>query len=112
VCTVFSEGWTRLGRGLLAGLRWQGDRAAADTPCTGNAGGFELRRGRARAEGYGQGPWVLYWRGRGPWRRLGFGAMWGTRGRALACSGELRARRTRGSLLLSVFFPLLSGQNV
>jgi hypothetical protein len=26
VCTVFSEGWTGLGRGLLA---------AADTPCTG-----------------------------------------------------------------------------
>jgi hypothetical protein len=35
VCTVFSEGWTGLGRGLLAGLRWQGDRVAADTPCTG-----------------------------------------------------------------------------
>jgi hypothetical protein len=33
-------------------------------------------------------------------------------GRAWACSGELRARRTRGSLLLLVFFPLLSGQNV
>jgi hypothetical protein len=29
-----------------------------------------------------------------------------------ACSGELRARRTRGSLLLPMFFPLLSGQNV
>ena len=35
VCTVFSEGWTGLGKVLLAGLRWQGDRAAADTPCTG-----------------------------------------------------------------------------
>jgi hypothetical protein len=29
-----------------------------------------------------------------------------------ACSRELRARRTRGSLLLFVFYPLLSGQNV
>jgi hypothetical protein len=29
-----------------------------------------------------------------------------------ACSGELRTRRTRGSLLLPLFFPLLSGQNV
>jgi hypothetical protein len=29
-----------------------------------------------------------------------------------ACSGELRARRTRGSLLLPLFFPLLSSQNV
>jgi hypothetical protein len=35
VCTVFSEGWIGLGRDLLAGLRWQGDRAAAGTPCTG-----------------------------------------------------------------------------
>jgi hypothetical protein len=37
----------------------------------------------------------------------------GARGGARrACSGELRARRTRGSLLLFLFFPLLSGQNV
>jgi hypothetical protein len=35
VCSVFSEGRTGLGRVLLAGLRWQGDRAAADTPCAG-----------------------------------------------------------------------------
>jgi hypothetical protein len=35
VCTVFFEGWTGLGRVLLADLRWQGDRAAADTSCTG-----------------------------------------------------------------------------
>jgi hypothetical protein len=35
VCTVFSEGWTGLGRVLLAGLRWRGDRAAAGMPCTG-----------------------------------------------------------------------------
>jgi hypothetical protein len=35
---------------------------------------------------------------RGGWRR--------------ACSGELRARRTRGSLLLFLFYLLLSGQNV
>ena len=34
-CTVSSEGRARLGRALLAGLRWQGDRAAVDTPCTG-----------------------------------------------------------------------------
>jgi hypothetical protein len=37
----------------------------------------------------------------------------GARGGARrACSGELRARRTSGSLLLPLFFPLLSGQNV
>jgi hypothetical protein len=35
VCTVFSEGRTGLGRVLPAGLRWQGDRVAADTLCTG-----------------------------------------------------------------------------
>jgi hypothetical protein len=35
VCSVLSEGWTGLGRAWLADLRWQGDRAAADTPCTG-----------------------------------------------------------------------------
>jgi hypothetical protein len=35
VCSVFSEGRTGLGRVLLAGLWWQGDRAAAGTPCTG-----------------------------------------------------------------------------
>jgi hypothetical protein len=48
---------------------------------------------------------------------VGHGVGWplarhGARGGARACSGELRARRTRGSLLLPVFFPLLSGQNV
>jgi hypothetical protein len=29
-----------------------------------------------------------------------------------ACSGELRARRTRGSLFLFLFYPLLSDQNM
>jgi hypothetical protein len=35
VCTVFSEGRAWLGRTRLAGLRWQGDRVAAGTACTG-----------------------------------------------------------------------------
>jgi hypothetical protein len=35
VCSVFSEGRTGLGRVLLAGLWWQRDQAAADTPCAG-----------------------------------------------------------------------------
>jgi hypothetical protein len=35
VCSVSSEGRTGLEIVLLAGLRWQGDRAAADTPCLG-----------------------------------------------------------------------------
>ncbi len=33
--TVSAKGRAGLGRAVLAGLRWQGDRAAADTPCTG-----------------------------------------------------------------------------
>jgi hypothetical protein len=37
------------------------------------------------------------------------GARGGTR---RACSGEIKARRTRGSLFLFLFYPLLSGQNV
>jgi hypothetical protein len=37
----------------------------------------------------------------------------GARGGARrACSGELRARRTHGSLFLFLFYPLLSSQNV
>jgi hypothetical protein len=112
VCSVFSE----VGRGW-EGFCWpvysgRGIGRPRTRRARANAGGFELWRGRARAEGYGQGPWVLYRRGRGPWRWLGFGATRGTRGRARACSDELRARRTRGSLLLPVFFSLLSGQNV
>jgi hypothetical protein len=35
VCTVFSEGRTGLGKVLLAGLRWWGNRAAAGMLCTG-----------------------------------------------------------------------------
>jgi hypothetical protein len=75
-----------------------------------NAGGFELRRGRARAEGYGQGPWGFYRRERGPWRRLVFSATRGMRGARRACSGESRARRTRGRWFLPLFLRLLSSQ--
>ena len=43
VCTVFSEGWTELGKAPLAGLRWQRDWAAADSLRTG-----KRRRARLR----------------------------------------------------------------
>jgi hypothetical protein len=43
VCTVLSEGWTGLGRVLLAGLRWQGLRWPRVRRAQGNAGGFGLR---------------------------------------------------------------------
>jgi hypothetical protein len=111
-CTVFSEGRAWLGRALQASLRWQGSGGRGHTVCRANAGDLWLRWGWACAEEYGRCLWGLYRRGREQRRRLGFGVTRGTRGRARACSGELRARRTRGSLLLFVFYPLLSGQNV
>jgi hypothetical protein len=43
VCSVFSEGRTGLGRVLLAGLRWQGDRQPRTRRARANAGGFGLR---------------------------------------------------------------------
>jgi hypothetical protein len=110
VCSVLSEGWTGLGRAWLAGLRWWGLGWSRTRRARANAGGFELRRGRARAEGYGQGPWGLYRRGRGQRRRLGFGTTRGTRGRARACSGARRTRRTRGGVHLPVFKSLLRSQ--
>jgi hypothetical protein len=45
VCSVFSEGWTGLGRARLAGLRWQGLGWPRTRRARANAGGFELRRG-------------------------------------------------------------------
>jgi hypothetical protein len=82
VCSVFSEGRTGLGRVLLAGLRWQGDRAAVDTPCTG-----KRRRvwapvkvkvpGRFIGAGAGHGAGLALTRRR---------ARGGARGRALASS--------------------------
>src|SRR5688572_12680973 len=58
VCSVFSEGRTGLGRVLLAGLRWHGDRAAADTPCTGKRRWFwtpvrSSARGEVRSRSLG-----------------------------------------------------------
>ena len=43
VCTVFSEGWTGLGRARLAGLRWQGLGWPRTRRARANAGEFELR---------------------------------------------------------------------
>jgi hypothetical protein len=41
-CTVFSEGWTGLGRALVAGLRWQGLGWPRARRARGNVGGFGL----------------------------------------------------------------------
>ena len=43
VCTVSSEGWTGLGRVLLAGLRWRGFGRPRARRAQANAGGFRLR---------------------------------------------------------------------
>jgi hypothetical protein len=43
VCSVFSEGRTRLGRAWLAGLRWQGLGWPRTRHARANAGEFELR---------------------------------------------------------------------
>jgi hypothetical protein len=43
VCTVFSEGWTGLGRVLLAGLRWRGFGRPRASRARANAGGSGLR---------------------------------------------------------------------
>jgi hypothetical protein len=43
VCIVFSEGWTGLGRVLLAGLRWRGIGRPRASRARANAGGFGLR---------------------------------------------------------------------
>jgi hypothetical protein len=43
VCTVFSEGWTGLGRARLAGLQWQGLGWPRTRRARANVGEFELR---------------------------------------------------------------------
>jgi hypothetical protein len=112
VCTVFSEGWTGLGRVLLAGLRWRGigrpraRRARANTVILGSGEVERVRRGTVEVPGCFIGAGVGHGAGLALARR---GARGGAR---RACSGELRAHRTRGSLLLPLFFLLLSGQNV
>jgi hypothetical protein len=110
VCKVFSEGWTGLGRVLLAGLRWQGDRAAADTPCTGKRRWVWAPMRSSACGGVRSKSLGLYRCERGPWHRLGFGATRGTRGAHRACSCEPRARRTRGRCFLPLFLRLLSSQ--
>jgi hypothetical protein len=57
VFTVFSEGWTGLGRARLAGLRWQGlgwprTRRARQTPVSLSSGEVErVRRGMVKVPG-------------------------------------------------------------
>jgi hypothetical protein len=107
------RGLDEVGRGSACRSTVAGDRAAAGTPCTGQkpvvSGSGEVERVR-RSTIKVPGGFIGAGAGNGAGSALvRRGARGGTR---RACSGELRARRTRGSLLLPLFFPLLSGQNI
>jgi hypothetical protein len=103
------RGLDGVGRGSAGRSTVAGDRAATGTPCTGQtpvvSGSGEVECVR-RSTVEVPGGFIGAGAGSALARR---GACGGAR---RACSGELRARRTRGSLLLPLFFPLLSGQNV
>jgi hypothetical protein len=89
-----------------------GDRVAAARRARGNAGDLVLRWGRARAEEYGRRLWGFIGVGAGNGTDSALARRGARGGARRACSGELRARQTRGSLFLFLFYPLLSGQNV
>jgi hypothetical protein len=107
------RGLDGVGRGSAGRSTVAGDRAAAGTPCMGQtpvvSGSGEVERVR-RSTVKVPGGFIAAGTGNGAGSALAQrGARGGTR---RAFSGELRARRTHGSLLLPMFFPLLSGQNV
>jgi hypothetical protein len=92
------------GRSTVAGNRVAaGTLSAGQTPVISSSGEVERAR-RSTIDVYGG--------------FIGAGAttaparLWRDAGHAGACFGELRVCRTRGSLLLFVFYPLLSCQNV
>jgi hypothetical protein len=95
------------GKGSAGRSTVAGDRVAAGTPFAGQkpviSGSGEVKRAwRSTVDVYGG------FIGAGAGNSAGSAlAQCGARGGARrACSGELRARRTRGSLLLFVFYPL------
>jgi hypothetical protein len=101
------------GKGSAGWSTVAGDRVAAGTPFAGQtlviSGSGEVERAR-RSTVDVYGGFIGAGLGNGADSALArHGAHGGAR---RACSGELRVRRTRGSLLLFVFYPLLSGQNV
>jgi hypothetical protein len=101
------------GKGSAGRSTVAGDRVAAGTPFAGQtpviSGSGEVERARrSTVDVYGG------FIGAGVGNDVGSAlARCGARGGARrACSSELRAHRTSGFLLLFVFYPLLSGQNV
>ena len=98
-----SVGWST----VAGGSGGRGHAMHGQTPVVLGSGEVErVRRGTVEVPGCFIGAGASHGAGLALARR---GARGGVR---RACSGELRARRTRGSLLLPLFFPLLSGQNV
>jgi hypothetical protein len=103
------RGWEGLGLPVYGGggSGGRGHAVHGQTPVALGSGEVErVRRGTVEVPGCFIGAGVGHGAGLALARR---GARGGAR---RAGSGELRARRTRGSLLLPLFFPLLSGQNV
>jgi hypothetical protein len=101
------------GRGSAGRSTVAGVRVAAGMPFAGQtpviSGSSEVERAR-RSTVDVSGGFIGAGTGNGAGSAL---AQRGARGGARrACSGELRAHRTRGSLFLFLFYPLLSGQNV
>jgi hypothetical protein len=90
-CTVYSEGRTRLGEALLAGLRWRVFGWPRARRARGNAGDLVLRCGRARVGEYGRSPWWLYRHGRGN----GAGSAWRDAGHTGAGVGRALASSER-----------------
>jgi hypothetical protein len=106
-----SRGSDGAGKGLIGRSMAVGARAAAGTPCAGQtlaiscSGEVESARGRtAEALAGFIGTGTSRGHGRGSARH-------GARGfERWACSGEFRARRTRGGVLLPLFKSLMRSQ--
>jgi hypothetical protein len=103
------------GKGSAGRSTVAGDRVAAGTPFARqtpviSSSGEVARARRSTIDVYGG--FIGAGAGNGTGTGSALARRGARRGARRACSGELRARRTRGSLLLFLFFPLLSGQNV
>ena len=86
-----------------------GDRVAAGTPF---ARQMSMISGSGEVESARRGTIDVYGGFIGAGATTAPARLWRDAGHAGACFGELRVCRTRGSLLLFVFYPLLSCQNV
>jgi hypothetical protein len=105
------RGLDGVGKGFVGRSTVAGARVAAGTPCMGQtpvvSGSGEVERAR---RGTTEVPGCFIGAGAGHGAGLALARRGARGGARRACSGELRARRTRGSLLLPLFFPLLSCQ--